>query len=183
MKRKKTIRTAGFFLMVISLIACSCADKTHKLSDEEIEKLHEPLIKANSYLTRKDEELIVSYIKRRNWEMKVTDRGLYYMIYEHGKGRKAEKGLIARISYSISLLDGTLCYSSDSLGPKSFVIHKENVESGLDEGILLLHEGDKARFIMPPYLAYGLVGDDNRIPMRSIIVYDLEVLKIEEAFY
>jgi FKBP-type peptidyl-prolyl cis-trans isomerase len=53
------------------------------------------------------------------------------------------------------------------------------VESGLEEGILLLREGDKAKFILPPHLAHGLLGDDNKIPARSIIVYDLELLSLE----
>jgi len=53
------------------------------------------------------------------------------------------------------------------------------VESGLEEGILLLRVGDKATFIMPPHLAHGLQGDGDRIPARSIIMYDVLLLKVE----
>ncbi len=49
------------------------------------------------------------------------------------------------------------------------------VESGIEEGILLLHKGDKARFILPPFRAHGLLGDRQKIPPRSIIVYELEL--------
>ena len=100
------------------------------------------------------------------------------MIYKHGKGIKSKTGQIALLNYKISLLDGTLCYSSDSLGTKSFAIGHGGVESGLEEGILLLHEGDKARFIMQPFKAHGLLGDMDKIPARSIIVYDIELLRL-----
>jgi FKBP-type peptidyl-prolyl cis-trans isomerase len=33
---------------------------------------------------------------------------------------------------------------------------------------------------MPPYLAHGILGDENKIPPRSIIVYDVEVLEIAD---
>ncbi len=110
--------------------------------------------------------------------MKRTETGLYYMIHEHGTGPRAERGLYATIDYAVYLLNGTLCYASDSLNPKQFLIGQGGVESGLEQGILLLREGDKARFIMPPHLAHGLLGDDHKIPGRSVILYELEVLDI-----
>jgi FKBP-type peptidyl-prolyl cis-trans isomerase len=58
------------------------------------------------------------------------------------------------------------------------VVGKGGVESGLEEGILLLHEGDKARFVLAPHLAHGLIGDENRIPPRSIIIYYIELLAV-----
>ena len=42
----------------------------------------------------------------------------------------------------------------------------------------MLKKGSKARFILPPHLAHGLIGDENRIPARAIIIYDIEVLSI-----
>jgi FKBP-type peptidyl-prolyl cis-trans isomerase len=33
---------------------------------------------------------------------------------------------------------------------------------------------------MPPHLAYGLIGDDNKIPARAIIVYDVEVIDFRD---
>ena len=78
------------------------------------------------------------------------------------------------------MLDGTVCYESkpDSLG--TFVVGHGGVESGLEQGILMMKQGQKAKFIMPPYLAHGLIGDAKRIPARSIIVYDIELLKVNK---
>lgn len=171
-----------FIVLMGSVIALSCSGKPKPVSDKEFEKYKEPLLKANAYLNKKDDEIIKKYIQRRNWNMEVTGRGLYYEITKHGDGPIAEPDKLATINFRISLLDGTLCYTSDSLGPRTFRVTRGGVESGLEEGILLLHKGDEARFIMPPHLAYGLVGDDNKIPMRSIILYEVEVLDIADHY-
>jgi FKBP-type peptidyl-prolyl cis-trans isomerase len=86
----------------------------------------------------------------------------------------------AKLKFSVSLLDGTLCYSSDSSGLESFIIDHDQVESGLHEGIKLLHEGDKAKFILPSHLAHGLIGDKDKIPRRSPIVYDIELIQLTQ---
>ncbi|NJO89337.1 MAG: peptidylprolyl isomerase [Chloroflexia bacterium] len=168
-------------LICIVLFAFSCnneSQKKERRTKEEIKKYNESLQLANKYLTTLDAERIANYVKRRKWNMKETKSGIWYEIYEEGKGEKAKEGQVAVLNFKISLLDGTLCYSSDSVGAKEFAIGHGGVESGLEEGILLLHQGDKARIIMPPFRAHGLLGDMEKIPPRSIIVYELELLKL-----
>ena len=83
--------------------------------------------------------------------------------------------MTATLKYSISLLDGTVCYSSDSLGLKSFEIDHDQIESGIHEGVKLLKEGEHAIFILPSHLAHGLTGDHNKIPPGSPVVYNIEL--------
>lgn len=162
-------------LLLISLIA-SCNNKhTHQ---NMVAMSEESLIKANKGLVTLDQERIEAYAKRHNWDMQKTQTGLWYQIYEHGLGDSSQIGKLAQINYQISLLDGTLCYTSDSLGTKTFLIGQGGVESGLEEAILLMRTGDKARFIMPPHLAHGLPGDGNKIPARSTIVYQVELINL-----
>ena len=52
--------------------------------------------------------------------MTTTGTGLRYMITHKGKGEAAVVEKYAKVNYKISLLDGTLCYSSDSTGAKGF---------------------------------------------------------------
>ncbi len=168
-------------LIIIFLMIFSCNGDPQKKeikTEDEIDNYKESLQKANRYLTTLDAERIDNYVKRRQWNMKETKSGIWYEIYEKGDGEKAKEGQVAVLNFKISLLDGTLCYTSDSIGAKEFAIGHGGVESGLEEGILLLHEGDKARIIMPPFRAHGLLGDMEKIPPRSIIVYELELLKL-----
>ena len=56
---------------------------------------------------------------------------------------------MATVSYTISLLDGTLCYDSKTEGPKQFKVGKDIVESGVHQAVELMHAGDKGLFIIP----------------------------------
>jgi FKBP-type peptidyl-prolyl cis-trans isomerase len=38
----------------------------------------------------------------------------------------------------------------------------------------MLKYGGEAKFILPPFLAFGIVGDGKAIPPRSVLVYDVK---------
>lgn len=168
-------------LVVMSLwLFAACKPEPANDEGENLYENQEKLVEINKILVKKDAEKIASFIKRQGWNMTETQTGLWYMIYQRGRGIKAQSGMVATINYSISLLDGTECYNSDDSGPRQFKIGQGGVESGLEEGILFMHEGDKARFIMPPHLAHGLLGDNHKIPARAIIIYEVELIKLDE---
>jgi FKBP-type peptidyl-prolyl cis-trans isomerase len=176
---KRGLLSIGVGFLILFCNNCK-HEEVRRNSARDIREKKEMLVRVNKYLVKKDVELIESYIKRRGWDMELTESGLFYEIYEHGNGEKSVSGKMATIDYKVSLLDGTLCYTSEENGPKKFVLGHNNEESGLEQGILMMQEGDKARFILPPHLAHGLLGDENRIPARSIIVYEVELLEISE---
>ncbi len=165
-------------LAFITLAACSCRQKEPSVTEEQYRIAKRKMIEVNKILVRKDQQRIKGYIERQNLDMKETETGLWYKIEVEGDGQPAETGKVVRIAYKVCLLDGRECYNSDRDGIKEFMIGKGGVESGLEEGILLLREGSKAKLIMPPHLAHGLTGDGNCIPARAIIQYDVEVLSI-----
>lgn len=169
------------YIFFISIVFFACNNDNHKpKSYEEVLEYKEPLIKVNQYLVDKDSAEIAAYCERHKYNLVVSNTGLWYKIYHTGNGDSAVAGKVANINYKVWLLSGRLCYSSDSTGPKSFLIGQGGVETGLELGILKMREGDKAKFILPPNLAHGLIGDEKRIPARAIIVYDVELLKLTD---
>jgi FKBP-type peptidyl-prolyl cis-trans isomerase len=160
-------------------LAFACKNKQTESRQNPADQ-QEALLRANRYLVQKDADAIKGYIKRHEWNMTQTQTGLWYEITSKGTGKVAETGKYATLAYKVWLLDGTLCYTSDTRGNKSFLIGKGGVEPGLEEGILLMREGDKARFIMLPHLAFGLIGDEDKIPARASIVYEVHLLKISD---
>jgi FKBP-type peptidyl-prolyl cis-trans isomerase len=168
----------SFFLIVSFFQGCR-QDARRSISEEEYRRTSEALVGANRILVEKDRARIEAFAGRMEWDMKESQTGLWYQVYENGPGDKAAKGMVITLEYELSLIDGTVCYSSDSLGHKKFLIGSGGVGAGLEEGVLLLKEGDRARFVMPPHLAHGLTGDGNKIPQRAIIVYDVKVVKLE----
>ena len=163
-------------LVMSFMIACNTNPeevRQHKKRDQG-----ESLEKVNRYLVKAEKESIENYIRRHGWDMDETGSGLRYMIYEKGSGPIVQKGNVAELKYKLWLITGDLVYSSDELGIKTFLVGKGGVESGLEEGILLLRKGDKARFVLPSHLAHGLLGDEGKIPPRTAIIYDIELVEL-----
>jgi FKBP-type peptidyl-prolyl cis-trans isomerase FkpA len=129
----------------------------------------------NRYLVQKDRERIQNYIERKNLRMTETPTGLWYQILNEGEGAAFTEKSIVVMDYECSLLDGTQCYTSKETGPRELILGRSEMEAGLNEGLRLLKPGSEAIFIIPPFLAYGLVGDRKLIPPRAVLVYNVTV--------
>ena len=178
-----TLHSSLFILILFFVFSCRRYNTQQPVqqdtSDERLRQ--EILLRVNQQLVEEDAQEIEAYAGRKGWQMKTTETGLWYMIYHSGKGEKAATGKIATLEYTLSLLDSTVCYSSEQFGPKFFRIGQGGVgvEAGLEEGVLLMRTGDKVRFVMPPHLAHGLTGDGVCIPRRAIILYDVELISLK----
>jgi FKBP-type peptidyl-prolyl cis-trans isomerase len=166
----------SLFLIPILLMACGTDPNEQPLPSPH--ELKEPLVKANQHLVRTESEDIATYMLRHGLEMKETGSGLRYAIDGNGKGLPAKQGKVVRLNYTLKLLNGTTCYSSKERGIMEFLVGRGGVESGLEEAILLMREGDRGRFILPSHLAHGLPGDGDCIPAKAVVVYDLQLIAV-----
>lgn len=139
-------------------------------------------IRRNQNWVEEERKQIDAFIAGKGWDMKRTDTGLRYLIYEAGAadGPNGAEGFHASVAYEITLLDGSACYKAGADDPKQFVIGFANVESGIHEVMTYLRAGDKARVVLPAHLAFGLTGDNDKIPPRAAVVYDLHVLGLNK---
>jgi len=137
------------------------------------------LIEANRNLVNQDAQRIKEWVANKKLPFKESQTGLWYLVDNEGSGDLAKKGQVISLKFKLQLLDGTLCYSSDSTGLKRFLIGQGGVESGLEEAVLMLRKGASAQFILPPHLAHGLVGDNDKVPARASVWYDVYVVDIQ----
>jgi FKBP-type peptidyl-prolyl cis-trans isomerase FkpA len=164
------------FLVLTGTIACrNNSEKVNPASGPDKLKMED----LNRYFVQKDRERIQSYCERKNLKMKESPTGLWYLIKRDGAGENYSDNDKVIMSFECSLLDGTTCYSSADLGPKVVIIGKTEMEAGLNEALRMLKPGAEAIFIIPPFLAYGLIGDKKRIPPRAVIVYNINILQPE----
>lgn len=132
------------------------------------------------FTAEEDEEIQLFLTTHPDWIMTETGTGLRYMIYSKSESTDTAKvGQTVTVDFEISLLNGDICYTSNSKGAESFIVEKSDIESGLHEGIQKMCVGDKAKFIIPSHAAHGLIGDTEKIPPLSPVIYDIELLKIE----
>ena len=105
-----------------------------------------------------------------------TSSGLRYKILESGNGATPSRGDRVSVHYKGALVDGTVFDSSfERNQPIEFLLGEGQVIPGWDEGIQLLRVGDKARFILPPELAYGSRGAGGVIPPNAVLVFDVSL--------
>ena len=142
----------------------------------------EQSIAMNSNFSTEEIKEIDNYLKRHHdWKMTKTGTGLYYMIYRDSLvGDTVKGGDFVTINFEVSLLNGDICYTSKEKGPEKLQVEKSDIESGLHEGLKYMTRGDKAKFILPSHIAHGLIGDTEKIPPLSPVIYDIELLKIEQ---
>lgn len=106
-----------------------------------------------------------------------TASGLQYKVLQPGTGEQHPKANDrVKVHYHGTLLDGTVFDSSVDRGePIEFGLNQ--VIPGWTEGVQKMVEGEKTRFYIPSSLGYGnrSVG---RIPAGSLLIFDVELLKI-----
>ena len=108
-----------------------------------------------------------------------TSSGLKILELKKGTGKKFNSALPASMNYTIYLASGKLIQSSEGKKPLQFTLDKNPMIAGVKEALLEMRIGDKKRLFIPYYLGYGeeMYGP---FPPKSDIVFDIELLKIEE---
>lgn len=170
------------YIALVALIFASCSTEVEMpVVEKPVEWTQDESVDLIKSFVEEEEGEIQAFLTRHDdWKMTTTGTGLRYFIYQKNEeGDSAKAGMTAQIKYDISLLDGTECYTSDSLGPESFKIDKSDVESGLHQGIKLMKVGERAKLIIPSPIALGLVGDLEKIPPMMTIIYDIELVGLK----
>ncbi len=78
-------------------------------------------------------------------------------------------------NYNVSNLDGSLIYSEEQLGSQNYTMDKEELFSGLREGLKLMKPSERVTFLFPSQLAYGYYGDDNKIGTNIILICEVKL--------
>lgn len=108
-----------------------------------------------------------------------TASGLQYRALEQGGGKSPQKDDEVLVHYSGKLLDGSVFDSSLSRGkPASFQV--DQVIKGWTEALQLMQRGDHWQIYIPPELAYGEAGAGPNIPPHSTLIFDVELISIQE---
>ncbi|MBV7433941.1 FKBP-type peptidyl-prolyl cis-trans isomerase [Cardiobacteriaceae bacterium TAE3-ERU3] len=111
--------------------------------------------------------------------VKTTDSGLQYLVLEEGEGTQPQEGDSVTVNYEGRLLDGTVFDSSYDRGePITFKLNE--VIPGWTEGLQLMKEGGKSTFFIPAELAYGEQGAGPAIGPNSTLVFDVELLGVND---
>ncbi|XP_058678434.1 peptidyl-prolyl cis-trans isomerase FKBP2 isoform X1 [Ammospiza caudacuta] len=95
-------------------------------------------------------------------------------------GERSRRGDVLTLHYTGTLEDGTPFDSSLSREqPFVFSLGTGQVIKGWDQGLLGMCEGEKRKLVIPPELGYGDRGAPPKIPGGAVLIFEVELLKIE----
>ena len=131
----------------------------------EEKEIFDSLIKANS-----DKEYILS------------QKGYWYTFVEQSETEEyfPKEGDLVYFDSEIYSVSGDTIYRKGELKTREYMVDKEEIIIGLRDGIKRLKKGEKAQFLFPSHVAYGYIGDKNRIGMNVPIVYTITILDIKK---
>lgn len=134
-----------------------------------------------------------AFLESNNIQAEPTASGMYFISKKKGTGSQAVAGKKVKVHYEGMLLDGTYFDTSveevaksqglynpqRDYAPFEFTLGQGMVIKGWDEGIAMMKEGGKARFIIPSNLAYGAnPRPGGPIKPFSTLIFDVELLEV-----
>ncbi|RAW00112.1 FKBP-type peptidyl-prolyl cis-trans isomerase [Pseudochryseolinea flava] len=109
--------------------------------------------------------------------VQVTATGLQYQVLQSGKGKKPGPNDQVTVHYTGKLIDGKVFDSSvERNEPATFGVSQ--VIPGWTEALQLMKEGDKFLLTIPSELGYGERGAGQDIPPFSVLVFEVELIKV-----
>ena len=97
-----------------------------------------------------------------------------------GTGDEAVDGKKVTVHYTGTLQNGTKFDSSlDRNSPFTFTLGAGQVIQGWDQGVKGMKVGGKRKLTIPAHLGYGDRGVGGVIPPNSILLFEVELLKVE----
>ena len=193
-KKPDFIKKGDKVQYMIKLVSIKTKEVLQKEQQANINKqLKEQMAKQQAEekkLTAIQEKELQKYFIKNNLTPLKTPSGLYYIIKEEGQGAKPITNDTVSLNYRGQLIDGTIFDSNidsafNHMTPFEFPLGVNRVIKGWDEGVALLPLGTKATFYIPSRLGYSaqaVPGNPNNpkgIPANSILIFDVELLKIK----
>ena len=156
------------FVFLVSILVASCKQRqeARRPLTQSSGSFMKKSVERNKKLIATEEGQIDSLIKS-NPKIKymASSKGYWYTYVTQNKldSLTPKKGDVAFFDYEIKDLKGNVIYSQVELRPQTYAVDKQNIMTGLREGIKLMHKNEKVIFLFPSHIAYGFHGDDKKI--------------------
>jgi FKBP-type peptidyl-prolyl cis-trans isomerase len=148
-------------------IRIAAEEEERKRADAELEAY-------NKVQIGKDTVIIDNFLKGKNVKATKLPSGMRYIMKSNGQGQTARKGDIVGMKYSGQLLDG----KEIDAGEFSFRIGNGDVIPGWEQIAMSMKKGPVLTLFVPSTLAYGRAGRAPRVGPDAILVFDMELLSI-----
>ncbi len=159
------IRPIIILLLFMGMISCKSPEARQPISHKSGSFINAS-VERNIKLNKKEKEKIEQIIKLDTSSNYIASQSGFWYTYETKVEKDtitADFGDIVNFDYNVKSLNGQVIYSDDEINPRDYTMDKEELFTGLREGLKLMKPGETVTFLFPSQKAYGYYGDTNRI--------------------
>ena len=141
-------------------------------------------VERNKKLNAKEEAIIKKFMQQRKDNNYIASGNGFWYFYNFKQETDSLKtpnfGDIVNYNYSLKSFNGETIYTTEELKTRTYAIDKEELFSGLREGLKLMKTGETITFLFPSQKAYGYYGDENKIGSNTPIICKVTLNSIIE---
>jgi peptidyl-prolyl cis-trans isomerase A (cyclophilin A) len=165
-------------------------EETRLAREKQEAEYQSQIIEQEKYIEKIKDLSEADYIKFMYQEVKkefpaakLSPTGLVYILDNEGKGKKAKAGDNLSVHYRGTFRTSKKQFDSsfDRNQPMTFNFKEQRMIPGFEEGLEMMAKGAKGKFIIPYFQAYGAQGRPGAIPPYSDLVFDLEMVDLQEG--
>lgn len=173
-----------FAFLLIAFASCKSPEARYPVTQNSGTYISES-IERNKQLVAREEEYIENLIKEDSTQDYHASNDGFWYYYNHKSTDTSltetpDFGDIVRFDYSITSLNGEVIYAEGEKPTKEYAVDKEELFSGLRQGLKLMKEGETVTFLFPSHKAYGYYGDKNKIGTNVPIITKVTLHNIQE---
>lgn len=179
----KIIKLGIFSLLLTFAVGCADREEARRPISRASGSFLKKSIEINKGLVAEEEQIFDSIMKSYpEREYLVSRKGYWYTYVEKSESETylPKAGDLVYFDSEIMSVSGDTIYKSGELKTKEYMVDKEDILIGLRDGIKKMKKGEKIQFLFPSHVAYGYLGDKNRIGMNEPIIYTVSVIDIKK---
>lgn len=151
--------------------------KSGSFIDESVER--------NKKLNAHEQALIEKFMTQKQENNYIASESGFWYYYntktEFDTLQTPVFGDIVNYDYNVKTLNGKTIYSFDELKTRNYTIDKEELFTGLREGLKLMKSGETVTFLFPSQKAYGYYGDQNKIGSNTPLMCQVTLNSITKT--
>jgi gliding motility-associated peptidyl-prolyl isomerase len=169
-------------VLVLLVFACKTPEarrpvsvKTGSFIDASVER--------NKKLNAKEKASIEKIMKQQDIDYIASENGFWY--YYNKKAlvdtlKTPNFGDVINYNYTIKSINGDVIYTADDIKTQTYAMDKQELFTGLREGLKLMKSGETVTFLFPSQKAYGYYGDENKIGRNVPLICEVTVNSITQ---
>jgi gliding motility-associated peptidyl-prolyl isomerase len=168
--------------LLLAMVSCKMPEARRPISTKTGSFI-DASVERNKKLNAQEQATIKKLMEREKKDYIASESGFWY--YYNTKVdidtlQTPDFGDIINFDYNVKDLNGSLIYSKDDIKDKTYVMDKEELFTGLREGLKLMKTGETVTFLFPSLKAYGYYGDQNKIGSNVPLICEVTVHSITD---